>query len=175
MKIHLLNNRAARLIIWAISLCVLFAALAMPRAPATGQGPSTTDARLERGRYLVLIAGCNDCHTPGYAVSGGNVPEQGWLVGDSIGNSGPWGTTYPTNLRLRVAGMTEQQWLALAGGAKTRPPMPWPSLHAMQEEDLKAIYHYIAHLGPKGEPAPAYVPPGQAAKTPAVVFPAAQP
>ena len=27
---------------------------------------------IDRGRYLMKIAGCNDCHTPGYAQSGGN-------------------------------------------------------------------------------------------------------
>lgn len=24
------------------------------------------DAQLERGKYLVALGGCNDCHTPGY-------------------------------------------------------------------------------------------------------------
>lgn len=55
---------------------------------------------IERGRYLAKIGGCNDCHTPGYGLSGGQVPEAQWLVGDQLGWNGPWGTTYPSNLRL---------------------------------------------------------------------------
>ena len=42
----------------------------------------------------------------------------------------------------------------------------------MSEHDLKAIYHYVASLGPAGAPAPAYVPPGQEPRTPAIQFPA---
>jgi mono/diheme cytochrome c family protein len=59
------------------------------------------DPLVERGRYIVKIADCNGCHTTGYAASGGEVPEADWLLGDQVGFSGPWGTTYPPNLRLR--------------------------------------------------------------------------
>lgn len=55
---------------------------------------------VDRGRYLITIAGCNDCHTAGYPESGGKVPEFQWLKGSPIGYQGPWGTTYPANLRL---------------------------------------------------------------------------
>ena len=56
-----------------------------------------------RGEYLVRVAGCNDCHTPGYAENQGNVPREQWLVGSApLGYSGPWGTTYASNLRLRM-------------------------------------------------------------------------
>lgn len=136
-------------------------------APAAEQA---TARQIERGRYLVRITGCNDCHTPGYAASGGKVAEKDWLVGDQLGFSGPWGTTYPSNLRLLVSKMTQQQWLARAQ-AELRPPMPTPSLQHMRQDDLKAIYRYIVSLGPKGEPAPAYLPPGTKPTGPVVVFP----
>src|SRR5690606_5138551 len=32
-------------------------------------------ADIERGRYLVKIADCNGCHTPGFPESGGKTPE----------------------------------------------------------------------------------------------------
>ena len=60
---------------------------------------------VERGRYLIATSGCNDCHTPGYSESGGTLPAHHWLVGAPLGFQGPWGTTYPTNLRLLVQGM----------------------------------------------------------------------
>jgi mono/diheme cytochrome c family protein len=59
---------------------------------------------IKRGRYLVETSGCNDCHTPGYAQNNGKVDEKLWLTGDKLGWAGPWGTTYPTNLRLLIAG-----------------------------------------------------------------------
>jgi hypothetical protein len=127
--------------------------------------------RVERGRYLVKIAGCNDCHTPGYLLSEGKIPESVWLTGDRFGWRGPWGTTYASNLRLFVHTMTEEQWVAAARILKARPPMPWFSLNIMHEEDLRAIYQFIRYLGPGGEAAPAYVPPDQEPKTPYALFP----
>jgi hypothetical protein len=67
--------------------------------------------------------------------------------------------------------MTEQEWVRVAKSAQYRPPMPWFALHDMSEADLRAIYRYVRHLGPSGEPAPAYLPPGQAAKGPVIAFP----
>ena len=71
-------------------------------------------ADVKRGRYLVQIAGCNDCHTPGYPESAGKVDEKLWLTGSPLGWRGPWGTTYATNLRLVAQTMTEAQWLKRA-------------------------------------------------------------
>jgi mono/diheme cytochrome c family protein len=123
------------------------------------------------GRYLVQTTGCNDCHSPGYGMSGGKTPEATWLTGDRVGWRGPWGTTYPSNLRLFFASRTEAQWLEFARTGETRPPMPWFNLRAMSDGDLRAIYRYIRAAGPAGEPAPAYVPPGGQATGPVVQFP----
>src|SRR4051812_10783988 len=125
---------------------------------------------VDRGRYVVRTAGCNDCHTPGYAASGGAVKEPHWLTGDSLGWEGAWGTTYPINLRLFMQSITADQWLNLAR-QPARPPMPWFALRDMTDADLLAIYHYVRSLGPAGQQAPAFVPPGQAAATPVIRFP----
>ncbi len=134
-------------------------------APA---GPSVA-----RGRYLARIAGCNDCHTPAYAMRGGDVPEATWLTGDALGWQGPWGTTYPANLRMYMQTMTETEWVNKAKTMTTRPPMPWFVLHDMTEQDLRAFYRFVRQLGPVGAPAPAYVPPGTTPQGPVVQFPAA--
>ena len=126
---------------------------------------------LERGRYLVKITGCNDCHTPGYAATGGQIPELKWLVGDQLGWRGPWGTTYPSNLRLFMSKITEDQWVKTARTTTYRPPMPWFALREMSRADLKAMYRYIKHLGSAGDPAPAYVPSDQEPQGPVVMFP----
>ncbi|HMA88664.1 MAG TPA: c-type cytochrome [Burkholderiales bacterium] len=129
------------------------------------------DPAIERGRYVVRTSGCNDCHTPRYAEKGGNVPEGQWLTGDALGWRGPWGTTYPPNLRLYMQGLSESEWLAKARTLSTRPPMPWFSVRAMSDSDLRALYRYVRHLGPAGEPAPAYVAPSGAPSQPYVQFP----
>ena len=126
-------------------------------------------AALERGRYLVTVSGCNDCHTAGYGQTAGNIPESEWLTGSPVGFSGPWGTTYPANLRLPVQTMSESQWLEYAR-AERRPPMPWFNLAKMSDKDLKSMYQYIRSLGAKGEAAPQYAPPGQAVNTPYIDF-----
>ena len=94
---------------------------------------------ISRGKYLIKIVGCNDCHTAGYAPSGGAIPEEKWLLGDSLGYRGPWGTTYATNLRQNIQNFSEDGWISYARNLKTRPPMPWWALNAMTDDDLRAI------------------------------------
>lgn len=133
---------------------------------------NSEDPMHDRGRYLLKISGCNDCHTPGYAQSGGAVPEKDWLTGDSLGWRGPWGTTYPSNLRRYMQTISEEQWLARAKNRQYRPPMPWFALRDMSEDDLRAIYRFTKHLGSAGDPAPAYLAPEQMPGGPFVQFPA---
>jgi mono/diheme cytochrome c family protein len=125
--------------------------LAVPAAAA--------DPLVKRGRYVIETTGCNTCHTPLFAVLGGNVSEEDWLTGDSMGWRGPWGTTYPTNLRLYMQKLTEEQWVVRARNLSTRPPMPWFAVQAMSDDDLRALYRYVRSLGAAGKPAPDYVPP----------------
>lgn len=137
--------------------------------PAVTHVASTSD--IAAGRYLVRIGGCNDCHTPGYVQTNGAAPaEADWLTGDSVGFSGPWGVSYPPNLRLSFQNMDEEQFIEMARAGKGRPPMPWPSLLAMSDKDLKAIYAYINSLGPKGDAAPAPLSPGVAPDRPHIAF-----
>lgn len=146
-------------------------AAALPLAAAFVAPAAVARDDVARGRYLVQVTGCNDCHTAGYGLKAGQVPESEWLRGDTLGWRGPWGTTYPSNLRLYFAGLTEAQWLETARRVETRPPMPWFNLRAMNDADLRAIYRYVKAAGPAGQPAPAYLPPGQTARGPVVVFP----
>ena len=108
-------------------------------------------------------------------MSEGKIPEAQWLTGTSLGWRGPWGTTYGTNLRQFVNALTEEQWLATARQLKARPPMPWFTLNTMHEADLRALYQFLRYLGPAGQPAPAYVPPGQEPTTPYALFPSPPP
>jgi len=150
-----------------LRLLALAAALALPacqptQAPARAVASAPTDSELvARGDYLVRIAGCNDCHTPGYMDKLGDVDRSQWLIGNTMGFRGPWGTTYPANLRLKAADMDEATWLTYTGNLHVRPMMPDFAVRAMSEDDRRALYRLIKSLGAPGQPAPTYLPPGQ--------------
>lgn len=105
------------------------AGLLIAIAAAGCQGTSNVDAAaktsssaVERGKYLVTIAGCNDCHTPMKMGANGPEPDtarllaghpeelamppapaaQGpWLWSGAATNTafaGPWGVSYSANL-----------------------------------------------------------------------------
>ena len=157
------------------TLAALAAGSIFACASATAAEPtSKSSPEAERGKYLVQIAGCNDCHTEGYALANGDVEESKWLTGDALGWRGAWGTTYAANLRLSAAKMSAQEFVELAR-SPLRPPMPFFNLRDMTDADVKAIYAYLKHLGPAGQPAPAYVPPDKTPAGPFVLFPAPPP
>jgi mono/diheme cytochrome c family protein len=155
-----------------VAICGAAAGLALAQQKAGGPAARkemSADAR--RGRYLVQIAGCNDCHTAGYAAKAGDVDERLWLTGDTVGWRGSWGTTYPSNLRLVAQYLTEDDWVKRAASKELRPPMPWFNLRDMTDRDVRAIYRYLRWLGPAGQAVPAFVPPGRTPGGPFIQFP----
>ncbi len=121
---------------------------------------------VEQGRYLAITAGCNDCHTDGYLATEGDVPETEWLLGTQVGWRGPWGTTYPPNLRLTVQDLTEAEWVTMMRTRKALPPMPWMNINQLVEADTRSLYAYIQSLGPAGDRMPTALPPDQEPTTP---------
>jgi mono/diheme cytochrome c family protein len=121
---------------------------------------------IEAGRYLAIIGGCNDCHTDGYLQTEGDVPEELWLTGSPVGWRGPWGTTYPPNLRLTVSELSEDDWVITLQERKALPPMPWMNVNKISEPDARALYQYIQSLGLAGERMPSALPPDQEPTTP---------
>jgi mono/diheme cytochrome c family protein len=153
--------------------CKLFAIVlaGMSQAIAfAGNAGRAKSEQIERGRYVVRLGGCNDCHTPGYSESGGLIPESKWLVGSPLGYQGPWGTTYPANLRSYFSRVGEDEWVTAARVMQSRPPMPSYTLHGISEPDLRAMHAFIASLGTVGVEAPRFVSPGMYAVTPVVVL-----
>ena len=109
----------------AVCVAAPFAALAAPG-----------DVSVERGLQVSITGGCHDCHTGGYNESGGKIDPATSLKGTAIGWRGPWGTTYPMNLRITAEDKSEADFVAYIKALKTRPPMPWYNLHAMDESDV---------------------------------------
>jgi hypothetical protein len=150
-----------RLSHWLAVACATLAPLAAQAAPG--------EVSVERGRQVSIVGGCNDCHTAGYNESAGQIDPAKALKGTAIGWMGPWGTTYPANILLKVKDMSQDDFVQYAKSFTARPPMPFYNVHAMDESDLRSLYLYIKALGDPGDPAPDYVPPGQEPKTPYTV------
>ncbi len=145
------------------TLPTLLLVLAISDAAAQSASDAAT---LARGRYMVLTGHCNNCHTAGFVATNGKVPEEKWLMGNPVGWRSKSGTSYGTNLRLYVANMSEDAWIQVIRNGEPRAPMPWWSLRATSDEDLRAMYRYIRSLQPLGNPAPAFLPPGEAPQRP---------
>jgi len=143
---------------------VLFAgvsAIAFPLAAAA------QDVSAEYGKHVSIIGGCHDCHTANYNETEGQIDPNTALKGTAIGWQGPWGTTYPANLRITAREQgSEDAFVEFLNTFKTRPPMPWYNVHEMTETDKRALYRYIVSLGDPGDPEPEYVPPDEEPKTP---------
>ena len=105
------------------------------------------DKSIARGRYIAQIAGCNDCHTAGYAPSGGKVPEKQWLQGDALGLEGRLGHDVRRQPPHVHAGHDRRAVGEDGADMKARPPMPWFALNDMHDEDLRAFYRFVRHLG----------------------------
>jgi mono/diheme cytochrome c family protein len=164
------NGRRQRAATPIVLLAATLAAGLCPMLRAQAQPPADPEREvLARGRYMVVVGGCNDCHTPGYPESAGQLPDAEWLTGVPIGFQGPWGTSYPTNLRLSVQSTGEDDWLKRIR-SPLLPPMPWFSVAQMQLDDVRAMYRFIKSLGPAGQPAPTYVGPGGTVTTPVIDF-----
>lgn len=136
---------------------ILPISLAIFATPALSQNG---DVSAERGAHIAVVGGCHDCHTAGYTASNGQIDPDAAMKGDTVGFQGPWGTTYPTNLRIVAAEKNEDEWVEYLKTFETRPPMPWFNVHHFAESDMRALHQYILSLGDPGEPAPAFVPPG---------------
>lgn len=126
---------------------------------------------VDRGRYMVEIMGCNDCHTPGYMGNTAGLHEEDWLVGGTLGFYGSWGTAYPANLRLLLNEISETEWMQLARKMRRNSPMAWSNLPNVSDDDLRAVYQFVRYLGPKGGPAPASLPAGVKPTTQYISFP----
>jgi hypothetical protein len=99
------------------------AVVAVASSNALAQGEKTGSPQSERGRYLVGIMGCGDCHTPMKMTPNGPEPDRArflsghpatlkmpkppalgagpWLWAGAATNTafaGPWGVTYSINL-----------------------------------------------------------------------------
>ncbi len=113
--------------------------------------PDLSD-QVKRGAYLVMIAGCKDCHTP--MDRGAPLPNME-LAGGQIFN-GPWGRVATANLTPDPSGIPyydEALFLQVIRTGYVRARiinqiMPWRPYSGMTDDDLKAIFAYLKTVKP---------------------------
>jgi hypothetical protein len=87
--------------------------------------------------------------------------------------SGPWGVSFSANLAPDpetgvLRDFTEQQFLATmrtgrhqGQGREILPPMPWPLIGKMTDDDLKAVFAYLRQVQPVKNRVPDPLPPSK--------------
>ena len=114
--------------------------------------PPDLSTPVKRGKFLVRVAGCRDCHTP--QKNGQPLPGLD-LAGGSV-MRGPWGYVASSNITPDPSGISyydEKLFLDVmhTGYVKARkvaPIMPWWVHRGMTDEDLKAMFAYLRTVPP---------------------------
>jgi mono/diheme cytochrome c family protein len=161
---HLSDEDLASIIVYIRSLPPVHNELPKPQIPfplsrlinSTPQPvdtvPASSDSSpLERGRYLVHVAHCINCHTPrdekGKPLPGmefaGGADIDGFGVASANITPDPSGIGYYDE-RLFIRTLRTGH----VGARPLRPPMPWWVFRNMSDSDLKAIFTYLRTVKP---------------------------
>jgi mono/diheme cytochrome c family protein len=132
------------------------------------------ESTIARGKYLVQLGGCNDCHTPGYFF--GKPDMSRYLGGSDVGFRLPTGTYVGPNLTPdndTGLGKWSADQIITAFTKGTRPDgrmladiMPWRALADLTPADAKSIAMYLKSLPPVSHKVPAPLGPDQKANFP---------
>lgn len=155
-------NVGSRLAAAAVGLAAVFL------APLSGAGAAGT--QVERGKYLVSVISCGDCHTPGALL--GKPDEARFLGGSNVGFEVPGlGVFYGPNLtpddETGLGRWTEQQIVtAITKGERPdgrilAPVMPVASFSHLTPADAMAIAAYLKSLPPVRNQVPGPFGPGE--------------
>jgi len=136
----------------------LWAAIATLALSCALAAPSRADdATVARGKYLVTLGGCQDCHTPGHFF--GKPDAARVLGGSEVGFEIPGlGVFYGPNLTpdkaTGLGGWTDAQIIAAfrtgvrPDGRALAPIMPWRALAVLTDQDAAAIVAFLRSLPP---------------------------
>ena len=151
----------------SFALCLL--ALSCAKQEPVTAAPAKVDP-VVRGRYLVTIMSCNDCHTPGYFYGAPDTTRR--LSGSDIGWVGPWGVVHARNLTpdstTGIGTWTIDQIVTALrtgntpDGTQLAPIMPWMNYaDILDQDDAVAIASYLKSLPPVVHKNLDRIPPGQ--------------
>lgn len=162
------------------SVALLLATLALTGTTFEGKQSAMKRAkRLERGKYLTTICGCNDCHTPGTFYGAPDFSRQ--LSGSDLGWQGPWGVSFARNLTpdpdTGIGTWNEADIIKAfrsgmrPNGTMLLPPMPWQDFSAMSDEDAAAVAAFLKSLPAVVHKSPDDIPQGQPGVGSIIVIP----
>ena len=138
------------------TIAAALAALCVPLlAPVVAQ--AADPATVARGKYLVTIASCHDCHTPGYFL--GKPDTARYLGGSDVGFELPGlGTFLGPNLtpdkETGLGKWTDAQIVAAiqtgvrADGRMLAPIMPYHAFANFTPQDVQAIVAFLRTIPP---------------------------
>lgn len=118
---------------------------------------AAADAQTDRGKYLVAVAGCSDCHTPGNFLGhpdfsrflggsdvGFSIPGMGVFVGRNLTPDPETGLGKWTNQQIVAAITTGVR----PDGRILAPIMPYEDFKNLTKSDALAIAAYLKSLPP---------------------------
>jgi mono/diheme cytochrome c family protein len=127
------------------------------------QAEAADRADVARGKYLVTLGSCTDCHTPGYFF--GKPDEARLLGGSEVGFEIPGlGVFHGPNLtpdKETGLGKWSEQDIVKAlrtgqrpDGRELAPVMPWRAFAQLTDADALAIARYLKSLAPVSNKVP---------------------
>lgn len=165
----MLRTRLIGTLVTASSVALCLLALSCAKQEPVTAAPAKVDP-VVRGRYLVTIMSCNDCHTPGYFYGAPDTTRR--LSGSDIGWVGPWGVVHARNLTpdstTGIGTWTIDQIVTALrtgntpDGTQLAPIMPWMNYaDILDQDDAVAIASYLKSLPPVVHKNLDRIPPGQ--------------
>ena len=137
---------------------IAFLALGAAASICASSPPALADdAQVARGKYLVTIAGCSDCHTPGALIGAADMKR--YLGGSDVGFSIPGqgvfvGQNLTPDKETGLGDWTDEQ-IATAIRKGKRPDgselsgvMPSAELSHLTDADVSAVVAFLRSLPP---------------------------
>jgi mono/diheme cytochrome c family protein len=151
-------------IAFALAVAASLAALAPPANAASAQ--------VARGKYLVTLGGCNDCHTPGSFFGkpdsarflggsevGFEIPELGVFYGPNLTPDKDTGLGSWTSAQIVTGIQTGKR----PDGRMLAPIMPWRAFAKLTKSDALAVAAFLKSLPPVKNQVPGPFGPSQTA------------
>jgi mono/diheme cytochrome c family protein len=153
------------------------AALAAISAAFLVNAHAADKKQIERGKYLVNLGGCFDCHNPGYFF--GKPDMARYLGGSEVGFEIPGlgvfvGPNLTPDKETGLGNWSEAQIVAALqtgkrpDGRELAPIMPWRALAQLTKQDAYAIAAYLKSIPAVKNKVPGPFGPGE--KLPVFVF-----
>lgn len=152
------------------SMAIAVAAVAAVAGATTLLPSARAESPVERGAYLVVVAGCNDCHTPGFFF--GKPDKDKFLGGSDVGFEIPGlgvfnGRNITPDKETGLGAWTDEQIAAAIttgkrpDGRQLAPIMNYAAFTHMTKEDVAAVVAYLRSVPPVHNKVPGPFKPGE--------------